>query len=264
MSDPPACSAFDLRQRFLIPHLSLARAAFRPAQGQCNRRFLKGLAPAGAGNLRRPFTRPQRRLRHHCEVSAPGLPVRIRTENCRQPVPSPALRRVTRCSQPFPALPLALLTPLHFGHPREQVPSRPPDQSVRTATSSGKLASQNARLSLAPRCALVRLRVGSKLETRFVPLGYRSVNSGTEIIMTPSDESVNSIIDVFDEFPQLFQSIIFNKLKACQSGFRVHKPAVNVFVRRTVRRWLISTTGWWLMIGPQRPGHHCFLIDSDR
>jgi len=49
LSEPPACSAF-------VPQPE---------------------APVGAGIPERPFTRPQRRFRHHCGVNVPGLPLQF-------------------------------------------------------------------------------------------------------------------------------------------------------------------------------------------
>jgi hypothetical protein len=48
----------------------------------------------GTGNSKRPFARSQRRFRHHCEVDAPGLPLRFRAKELPKPVRSrtPPLR----------------------------------------------------------------------------------------------------------------------------------------------------------------------------
>jgi len=55
-------------------------------------------APAGAGISVRPFTRSQRRFRHHCEVRAPDLYLRFHAENHSESVRSltPPLRSVSR------------------------------------------------------------------------------------------------------------------------------------------------------------------------
>ena len=79
-----------------------------------------------------------------------------------------------------------------------QVLFRKPSGSKRsTGSRSGKPASPDVRLPLAPRRFLFRFRFGSVLETRFVRLDYRSVNPGTESIIVKRIAAVKRKIDRF-------------------------------------------------------------------
>lgn len=125
-NEPPACwcSFCGGESRYIAR--SLADAAFQPAPGQCNPLRLP-FQSTRAEISERPFTRPQQRFRHHCEVNVPDLRLPSHTAKFREAVRSPApsrhsvsrpkwaiSSRVTRFSRPFapPLQATAASTPL--------------------------------------------------------------------------------------------------------------------------------------------------------
>ncbi len=125
--------------------------AFQPAPGQCNGPFLKNTLPAGTGNLKRSFTRPQRRFRHHCGVEVPDLPFYF---------PARRLHRLVRSRTPCPKPVICLISRHSHNSHRHPLPfgSLEPSGSKRSTVpfmrSSPLL---NARLSFAPRRILFRV-----------------------------------------------------------------------------------------------------------
>ena len=196
-----------------IPRLPLAGAAFQRAPGQCNKRVLSGSASRRSRKLgtafRSPVTTLSPPLRGQCSWPAPSIPrqrlSRIRSirgssarfgfeaETGRIHHPRPVVRADLRRSHDA----ITVSTPLGFFDP--------PDQSVQPASSQeARLAGRPIVFRSPPRslsiCASDQC---SKL--RFVLLGYRSVNPGTESIMHPA--ATFSVKRKSRGFPQLFEAI---------------------------------------------------------
>jgi hypothetical protein len=152
------------------------RCSFSVAPGQCHKRTSK-IHPAGAGNSKRPFARSQRRFRHHCEVGAPGLPLRIRVKSLPKPVRSgtPPLRTGFEAGtgrNQYPG-PVVWVDPQRS---RDLCRSPLPFRSIKPSGSKAfdrfhhrKLASRNVRLSLAPRRVFlsITLRINARNPFRF-------------------------------------------------------------------------------------------------
>jgi hypothetical protein len=129
-SEPPACQA--LRSRLDAPEsvpFALRRGLLSLRRVSATDKSSVDSHLAGTGISERPFARPQRRFRHHCEVNAPGLRLQFHTENCHEAVrlPTPALldgfeavsgrnrRRQPVFRSLFPALSRLPRHPLPFG-----------------------------------------------------------------------------------------------------------------------------------------------------
>ena len=271
MSEPPACSVFDLRLD--APDYTVFRSPATPF-GAC-RVSAKNASSFHASRrsrklgtaFRSPVTTLSPPLRGQRSRPAPSLPRRnffanpfdrkllrsvwFRSRNRANSSPS------TRCPRRFPALswlrpistPLRVVSTLRI--------------KAFNRLHHNKLAKPDARLSFAPRNALFRFRCGSKLETRFVLPSYRSVNPGTESIMHRRRVLVNLKYDGSATLSSGFLRLIFSELRRCPGGFHVHKSALAESVSRSRSEpWRIRVAEmhqrWWLTV-PQRC-HGAFMF----
>jgi hypothetical protein len=175
---------------------------------------------AGAGISERPFTRPQRRFRHHCEVDVPGLRLRFHTTNRREsvPLPAPSLRSVSKptrgeilAGSPFFRANLPRSCSLRGIHSPSGL-LNPPDQSVRPVRPPEAHLAKRPIVSYSPPRFLSVSASDQRLKLAASRLTNRSVNPGTAYDHDAALRCSQTKKSIFESLSSEFSGMKFQEL----------------------------------------------------